>query len=51
MSSHLTEYIRAGHVEPLSERADQLDYTDGFYEQATLLRVGREDAGPPSDDG
>ena len=32
--SHFTEYIQAGHLEPISERAKELDYIDGFYEGA-----------------
>lgn len=30
--NHLTEYIKAGNLEPLDERAEQLDYFDGFVD-------------------
>jgi ABC-type glycerol-3-phosphate transport system substrate-binding protein len=32
--SHLTEYVKAGHLEPLDARAEDLDYLDGFVDSA-----------------
>lgn len=32
--SHLTEYVKADHLEPLDERAKQLDYYDQFIDSA-----------------
>lgn len=32
--SHLTEYVKAGHLEPLDDRVEELDYLDGFVDSA-----------------
>ncbi|WP_239638801.1 MULTISPECIES: extracellular solute-binding protein [unclassified Haloferax] len=32
--AHLTEYIKAGHLEPLDDRVEELDYFDGFVDSA-----------------
>lgn len=32
--SHLTEYVKAGHLEPLDDRAQELEYFDGFVDSA-----------------
>lgn len=32
--SHLTEYVKAGHLEPLNDYVEDLDYMDGFVDSA-----------------
>ena len=32
--SHLTEYVKAGHLEPIGERAQELDFIDGYVDSA-----------------
>lgn len=32
--SHLTEYVKAGHLEPIGEEAKRLDFFDGFVDSA-----------------